>query len=279
MNKIMLVAIFSVLLMANVSAINIDQVETSPSTVEPGNRATIELKIENNLENTIQDVIVKLDLSSSDMPISPAGSSTQTIDEIRYDDKENIEFDVIVLPNAKPGIYKIPVLIEYDDETKEDVISFIVDTNAKLSISIDNPDFIVGDRSTIDVKIVNKGLADIQFLNVKLGHSAFYDIISTNDVYIGDLDSDDYDTAEFDLKINYPLAGRNLPIKVYIEYADALNNIHSDVQSVEIDIYTQKEAKDLGLIQTSNTPFVITGIVVLIIAFVIYRKIKKRRKQ
>ena len=278
MKQLILLAIFSILLMANVSALNIDKVEISPLTVEPGNRATIELKIENNLENTIQDVIVKLDLSSSEIPISPAGSSTQTIDEIRYDDKENVEFDVIVLPNAKPGIYKIPVLIEYGDTIKEDVISFIVDTNAKLTLSIDDPDFIVGDRSTIDIKIVNKGLADIQFLNIKLGYSAFYDVISAREVYIGDLDSDDYDTAEFDIMINQPLPG-DLPIKIYIEYTDALNNQHSEIQSVEIDVYTQKEAKALGLVQTSNTPFIITGIVVLIIAFVIYRKIKKRRKQ
>ena len=88
MKQLILIAIFSILLMANVSALNIDKVEISPLTVEPGNRATIELKIENNLENTIQDVIVKLDLSSSEIPISPAGSSTQTIDEIRYDDRQ-----------------------------------------------------------------------------------------------------------------------------------------------------------------------------------------------
>jgi hypothetical protein len=278
MKKLMLIAIFSLLFMANAFALNIDKVETFPSTVEPGNIATIKLKIENSLEDTVTNIIVKLDLSSSEIPISPAGSSTQIIDEIDENDKENVEFDVIVLPNAKPGIYKIPVLITYNNITKEDVISFIVDTEAKLTLSVGNPDYIIGDRSTIDIKIINNGLADVQFLNIKLGNSAFYDVISAREIYVGDLDSDDYDTAEFDIKINYPLPG-NLPIKVYVEYTDKLNNQHSIISTVEIEVYTEKEAKNLGLMETSNTPFIIAGIVALIIVLIAYRKIKKRRKQ
>lgn len=278
MKKFMLIAIFSLLLMTNVIALNVDKVETFPSTVEPGNRATIELKIENSLDETITDIIVKLDLSSSEIPISPAGSSTQIIDEIKDNDKENVEFDVIVLPNAKPGIYKIPVLITYNNITKEDVISFIIDTEAKLTLSVGEPDFIVGERSTIDIKIINNGLADVQFLNIKLGNSAFYDVISSREIYIGDLDSDDYDTAEFDIKINYPLPG-DLPIRVYVEYTDKLNNQHSITETVEIDVYTEKEAKNLGLIQTNNNRPIIAGVVALLIILIVYRKIKKRRKQ
>jgi hypothetical protein len=57
MKKTFMITILCLLLIANVSALNIDDVEITPSTVEPGNRATIEIKVENNYEKTIENII------------------------------------------------------------------------------------------------------------------------------------------------------------------------------------------------------------------------------
>lgn len=282
MKKLFLVAMLLLLITANVSALNIITVETSPSTVEPGNRATIDMKIENNHGETIENIIVKLDFSSPELPLSPAGSSTETVDELEDDEDEKIDFDVLVLPDAKPGVYKIPVSISYELDgaikEKQDVVSLIVDTQTKLDVMLEDPDFIIGDKATISIETVNKGLSDAQFLTVKLGSSSFYDILSSNEVYIGELDSDDSDDAKFDIKLNFPIP-EELTVSVYLDYYDSLNNHKQEVQKVKIPVYTTKEAKELGLIQSDYTGYYVGAAILLIILFVVFRKIRKRRKR
>ncbi len=293
MKKIIFALALILLLLPNAFALNVKYVEITPTIVEPGNRATINLKIENSREQDLENIIIKLDFSSPDLPISPAGSSTATIDKLREDDKEDVEFDIIVLPDAKSGIYKIPILIEYEQEEtyeingttvtslvpkqEQDVISITINSQPTLKATIEEPDFIIGNKAKIKVKIINQGISDVQFLTLGLADSNFFDTISSNEVYIGNLDSDDYDIAEFEilLKNNIP---KNLPITINLDYRDGLNNHKQESQNAHIKLYTEQEAINLGLIQKNNTSKIIGIIVLILVLFIIYRKIKKRKR-
>jgi hypothetical protein len=188
------------------------------------------------------------------------------------------------MPDAKPGIYKIPILLEYKfkdtDEVlqKFDIVSITVDTETKITAYVSEPNFIVGNTATVGIELVNKGLSDAQFLTINLGESNFYDVMSQQEIYVGELDSDDHDTIDFDLRLKYPIPNE-LPITVHLDYYDALNNHHQDIQTVKIAAYTNQEAKEMGLIQPNNTWVYLVIAIVLIVAFIVYRKIKKRRKR
>ncbi len=287
MKKLLSIAVLFLLLAVNVSALNIISVNTVPTTVEPGNRATINMKVENNYDVEITNIIVQLDFSSPDLPLSPSGSSTETLDELNDDDYERIDFDVIVDPDATPGIYKIPVLMSYDIEEdnqivrkeKSDVVSLIVQTEPKIIALIESPDYIVGNKATISVELVNKGLSNAQFLTIRLGNSDFYDTLSQSEVYIGSLNSDDTDNAKFDISLNYPLPGRDVEFSVFLDYYDALNNHKQEFQKASIKVYTEDEAKQLGLVSQSYTGLYIGIVVLVIILFIVYRKMRKRRKR
>jgi len=70
---------------------------------------------------------------------------------------------------------------------------------------------------TVSIKFVNKGATDARFLNIILKKSDDYETISSDNVYIGDLDSDDYETADFKINVKR-LKSSKLNIPVHFEF-------------------------------------------------------------
>src|SRR3989304_10191889 len=112
---LVLTGIFSLFLMVSfISAVTVKNAITSPSEIAPGEIAKITIEIENIFNSDIENVNIALDLSGA-VPIAPyQGSSEESIDEIKEGDEEKFSFSIIALPEASPGIYKIPVKITYE---------------------------------------------------------------------------------------------------------------------------------------------------------------------
>jgi len=159
--KKLIFLIFLILFSTSVSALSIIDVETVPSRISPGNSASIRIQIENEENFDINDVLIKLDLSSELLPIAPLDSGTENfILKIGEGDKNYVYFDVIVLSFASLGVYKIPLIIIYESNgeiiTKNEMISLNVYSNPKLDIIISDPDFLVGQTSEVEFEIINK---------------------------------------------------------------------------------------------------------------------------
>ena len=75
--------------------------------------------------------------------------------------------------------------------------SFGVEVSAKteLSYSVESEMNVIGEQGRIALKIINSGLGDIRFVNVKLGTASGYDLLSPSQVYVGTVNSDDFETA------------------------------------------------------------------------------------
>ena len=99
-----------------------------------------------------------------------------------------------------------------------------------------------------------------------------------NNVYIGNLDSDDFDTADFNIFVNEN-APSLLTIDADISYKDSRNNEIIQDETITARAYTQKEATSLGLITANNTLFIVIGIVFIVILFFIYRAIRRRKRK
>ena len=134
-----------------------------------------------------------------------------------------------------------------------------------------------GQESKFSIKVTNKGLSNVKFLEIELQGGLYYTILSQKNVYIGDINSDDFDTAEFNVffKENAP-SSTNLP--VIVRYKDGLNNEYEENFNLQATTYTTKQATELGLIAKSNTTTYIAAGIVIVVIYFIYRKIKKRRK-
>ncbi|MBN2367413.1 COG1361 S-layer family protein [Candidatus Woesearchaeota archaeon] len=277
-------------------------VETLPEKIKPGEEAKINIKVKNMADSTLKDVTMKLDLTFSyvlsqvsaltatdsvaafnALPFAPLGSATeQKIFSLGPGQEYEFSYDLIAFSDAESKIYKVPVQLSYYDElqtqyTKNDVIGLIVGTQPDMSVVIDETDIYVGKRSgTVTVKFINKGFSDIKFLDVTLAKSDAFETICCDEIYIGNVDSDDYETADFKIYLNENgKAEKKIPFKVVTEYRDANNNIYRDEHDLELNIMSPAK---LGM-QTSSGGFF--WVVLLIIAVVVgiwyFRRRKKKK--
>ena len=287
MNKTKQIAITMIALLIVVqiislaSALTITSVSSSPSEIAPGESVSVRLTVENNLNNDIENVVVSLDLTN--VPFAPYQSSNQvTFSKIKEDNDREASFNLISFANAESGTYKIPVKMSYtyNDEIKTDdgIISLIINAKPIIDISAENSVLIKGKSDTLSIKIVNSGLGGLKFLNVQINSASGLKVVSSDNVYIGNIDSDDFDTAEFEIFVNAD-ASSNINLPVEISYRDSRNNEITENKNLILRTYTNEEAIQLGLVQKSNTLTYVGVVVGLIVIYLIYRGIKKRRKR
>lgn len=282
-SKFMILAgIFSLVLMiALVPAMTIKNAITSPSEIAPGEVAKITIEIENTLSDDVQNVNVVLDLSAS-VPIAPyQGSVEESIDEIGEGDEERFTFNVIVLPDATPGIYKIPVKITYEingtRETKNGTIGVIVNSPPQIQISVEGY-LIKGQEGIVEIKIVNDGLSDLKFVSVQSSQpTSGATINSPLYEYLGNINSDDFETIEYSIFARETSPSMiSIPIK--LNYKDSTNKDFSQDEILSVRVYSSEEAKNLGLIPGQNyTLYVAIGIIILL--YLLYRIRKKMKKK
>jgi hypothetical protein len=281
MKKFGLLILLVLLGVSSAYAIAIDSVLTSPSEIAPGEVSNIDFEVGNNGETDIQDISIILDLTSS--PFAPYLSSTEfNIDELKDGKTKSASFKVKALNNADSGIYKIPLKIIYTEngQTKErsSLISLSINSEPIISGSIEEGSLLNGKENSISVKIVNKGLSSIKFLEAEIEKSSYYTILSPENVYIGDLDSNDFDSADFKIyfKENSPT---NIKIPIVLRYKDLLNNEYEKTLNLNAKVYSQEQAIQLGLIQKNNTVIYVVIAVILIIIYLIYRSIRRAMKR
>lgn len=272
MKKIIIFLIFVLLLPLVQAQISIESFSSSPSKVLPGGKLRLSITLENIGENDTSNIIVKLDLSQ--VPFAPLGSSNEEgISKIKEDDQYVVNFDLIALPNAESQIYKVPVEISFGDIKKTSLISLEVSPKINLDLILDNSDLIkVNDLGKVNLKFVNNGLSQIKSLKVSLQNSPAYEILSTSSVYIGEIDIDDFETEEFTIipKVNNP------QLVFDLTYRDVNNNEFKETKLLGLNVYTEEQAQQLGLVsQSFNWFFVVLLFVVLILVY-FYRRAKKR---
>lgn len=280
---------------ALISALMIGSVTTTPNEIAPGEVSIIELSLENNAEEDIKDVSVSLIfrelvkdsfdniVSINEIPFAPYNSASEyNIDEIKDGKTKYAKFKIKALNDADSGIYKIPIEISYEAggivKTKNSLISLTVNSEPIISASLEEGLFLKGQENEVIIKIVNKGLSDARFLEAEIKKGTYYTILSPQKIYIGDLDSDDFDSANFRVyfKPNVPGTVR-LPVKV--TYKDVLNKKYTEDLNLQLRAYSREEAVQLGLLKRNNTVIYVVVVVVLIILYIIYRKLKKKLRE
>jgi len=278
------------------SALTISSAETIPNEVQPGERFSLDLKVENNLNEDVENVVVSLVLEPTvstttgqiiyQPPFAPYQSSSEaTIEEINNGDDEKIGFDLTAFSDAVSGTYNIPVKVSYtlsDNGTRVNneglgVISVVVNAKPKIELSSEGDILIKGTKGKISIKVINSGLGDSKFLSIGISQIPGIRITSTNKVYIGNVDSNDFDVADFDVFVNTDaLSSINLP--VVLTYTDSQNKQVTENKIISINAYTAKEATDLGLIGKNNAFVIILSLVGVLVLFLIYRRIKKKNR-
>ncbi|MDP2628688.1 MAG: hypothetical protein Q8P15_02195 [Nanoarchaeota archaeon] len=274
-------AIFLVLTLLNfASAITIKDVESSPSEVAPGQRVDTTIRIENIFDYDVSNINVKMDLSTA--PFAPHQSSSEKfLDALDSEEDEDFTFKLVALPETASGIYKIPVEITYEDneginKSKKETISLVVNSNPELKISLDDSATLIkGQENEISIKIINSGLSDVKFVYLTISDSIGINFLSEKEQYIGDIDSDDFDTIRYSAYIS-KTSSNLINTPVVLKYKDSTNKDFLETKTLSLRVYSLEEAQNLGIVEKpSYTLYYILGAIVLI--YLVYRWRKKRR--
>lgn len=267
--KILAGIVLSLLMINLVSALTLNSVFADD--LVPGGEGQILIEVKNTFDRDVSDVSLRLDFTN--LPFTPIGSSEQSVSKIDEDEEEEFMFRIKAANNIAPGDYKIPFVLAFFDEeekTRTGSVGVSVNSSADLDfmVSLDNP--VIGEQGQITLRIVNKGFADAKFLSIRVIPEGFR-LLSEDGVYVGTVDSDDFETATFDVVFN----DKNHLFIAIVEYKDFNNKDVRREVNLPITVYTREEALNLGIIEKSNFPFYAGIVITLILIWVLYRTIRR----
>jgi len=264
------------------SILSVEKVSSQPETFVPGKVTKVTFELKNMADSFLSDVNVKIDLSNASLPFAPVDSTTEKrIYIIESGKTVFLNFSLAALPDATAGIYKIPVVISYTDGTgtdysRTDIVSLIVGDKPSLTIYIYSSQILkAGESGQIKMTVINDGLTDIKFLNIELEDSSSFSKISNDNVYIGNLDSDDTDSVTFEIYVN-PTNEKSVALPLQLTYMDKNNNEYTDQENIQLRLYSDDEIAKYGLRESSNLMWIIGLIVLAGIGYFVYKRWYKK---
>jgi len=188
-----------------------------------------------------------------------------------------VSFDVIALPDAESGIYKVPLILSYSDElgksyNKTDIVGIIIGGVPDLSVQLDKSNLYTSkEQGKITFRIVNKGFVNVKFLDVKVVQTQDFKLLSNPEVYIGKIDSDDFESLDLEVTPKHYQDG-NLIVSLLLDYKDANNKAYHQEISVPVKILSKKEAGISGGFNFIGFLITLVIVIFLIIEFRSFRK-------
>ena len=255
----------------------IDEIKLVPEYIAPGENGTIIVTIKNNANFELTDVRVKLNLPNEIKFLNSV--SKKKLGRIESGEINKLEFNVISLPDAEEGIYNATITVDYlnhigDERQDSDEFGIlVVKSIPKIFAKVDSTEIYKGNNiGEVTITFVNNNLADLKFLTIELLESEDYKILSANKEYIGDLDSDDFESVDFKLKVDNK---EIIPLKLKLTYMDALNKKYSEEIQIDLNVLS---AKEMG-ISSSSIPIIILVIILILAGYYFYKKYKKKKQK
>jgi len=205
-------------------------------------------------------------------------------DDLSKKERKEVEFKLVADPDIEEGIHKIQMMAAYSDKlgnnySQTSIISLIVGDEPELAVGVENSEIKEkGASGEVTIKFVNKGVSDIKFLYVKIEESDDYELLSSDDSYIGNIDSDDFETADFRLFVE-STDKKQVLLPIILEYKDTNNNDYKDSIELALNLYTAAEAKKLGLKNENGFVGILIVIIIVAIGLWYYRKQRKNKKK
>jgi len=253
----------------------IDSYDVEPSPVIPGQIFNVTLKFRNAGKIAVKNLDVSFDLPEGTFSTIGTGAKKR-VDFIPSEETEIVSFQMASDTSTAVKVYNVPVTLSYQDERNKQYtdtakISLVVNAKPEISLSVDSTKFTTKTSpGTVSLKIVNKGVVNMKYVSVKLVETPDYEVLSsTNEAYVGNLDSDDFETVDFTIK---PLVTEPR-LKVQMEFKDPYNMDYTESYDLPLRIIT---AADLG---NGGMPWgwIILGLAV--VGGVIYWRVRRKKKR
>jgi hypothetical protein len=250
---------FSVNVQTRDAILEIVSINTQPEQIPPGESAEITFVIENRADSMFKDVSFKLDLTGDDLPLAPyQSSSKKTVDYLESGEQATLRFKLIADPEAKPGLYKVPLNITYNNElgnatTIEDVLAVKIGNFPRLRVHVKKSTVrSEKQEGLLTLEIANAGTTDVKLVELRLLESDEYELVTpSNYFYIGDIDADDTESEEMHIYVNR-VKDDDLTIPVNLKYFDANNKPLEQNMDIIMQLYSGRQLRKFGLVESGG---------------------------
>ena len=146
----------------------------------------------------------------------------------------------------------------------------IQDVKADFEIHITNYDYATNE---LTIEVLNIESSDVEALTVEIPKQEGISIKGSNRVIVGDLDSNEYTSADFEATVS------DREIKFNLIYSDSINVRRTVKKTATFDssYFTERVADQNQKVGVGT--YILLGGAALIVVYIIYKKIKKRKKK
>lgn len=258
------------------AALIVKEYTVTPEAVLPGQTATVQMTLENIGRIGVKNVDVSLDLSEQEQFSTLGTGNVQRITHIGPGQSEKVTFTLGSDTSTEVKLYSLPVQLDYQDDRNKVYegtakISLLMNAEPEIQMIVDEADFKSRRApGTVRLQVINRGIANIKYATVRLISTDQYEVLApSNSAYVGNLDSDDFETVEFMIR---PVVEKP-NVVVELDYKDEYNKDFKQQFTLPLRILTPRE---LG--QESSPIGWVVFVIVVAGGIVYYWRRRKKRK-
>ena len=227
----------------------VSSVTTTPEKAQAGEEVQMDVTLENKADTYLRDVMVKLDTRGSSF--APVGSPLEhTMKLFPLGAKQKITFRLAVDSSAASMIHQLPLEVFYTDPegtayARNLTVGVPVYNAPRYLLNLEESEVQqIHKKGKIVISFSNIGVDDLNFVRVKLLPSDDFELLSAPLNYMGDLESDDFQTAEYTIYTKSDAQSIKLPVEV--SFTDEYNVQRTEEHELDLRLYTPEEAKLFG---------------------------------
>ncbi len=273
--------------------LELSSVDSYPYPAFPGEKVSVSFEADNLADSAIKNVNFRLGLDTpesladggKDLPFAPlTHGSEKEVGVVESGEKVSLNYNLMVSPDTKPGLYKIPVEISFYDQRnnkyiKKEMVGVLVNSEPRVSVILDEDEGVrPGQKNEISIRFTNKGLPDLKFLTATIVETDKYEVFSPKEKYMGNLDSDFYDMVNYKIYVE-PTNDSTITIPIVYEFMDGVNNDYTKSEELEVRVLTPELKERMGLVEEPVRPVLLYVIIAVVVLFVLYRYNKKRKQK
>jgi hypothetical protein len=257
--------------------LDISMINQDPYPAVPGDYVKLVFQIDGIAASTCGDVTFELleqypiQFDPGADPVVEIKAGTHTAD---YESFAMVPYKVRIDKEALDGDNPIEVRFSYSkgglssEQSKQFDLN-IEDIRADFEIYVKDYSYKTHE---LTLEVLNVVDVDVEALTLEIPKQDIIDVKGPNRLVVGDLDSNEYTTADFETTINEGF------FKVNLIYSDTINTRRIVEKTISFDpaYFTERIADQKN---TGTGTYIFWGIVVVVIGWIILKRFKKKKKK
>lgn len=247
------------------AALVIEQI-AMPDRMAPGTAHFVNLTLRNLADSYLKNIDVSLGLA--DVPLATADTTRQRVQKLAPGATTTVSFRLASDIRTENGLYKVPITLAYEDEagtsfSVEQETGVLIGGRPRLEVGInENQLQTAGSTGTVTLRLINRGDGRASYVKMRVHGTESTEIISPDTVYLGNMDPDDYQTADF--KVHVAGDAERLRLPVTLTYKDADGETTTQNVTITSELYSQEQLASFRS-SSGGSGLLIAGIVVLLL--------------